>query len=49
MAEQDETPPIKCPYCDRLSDVEGHVVTDGRVSQCPNISLNVVMNGRSTL
>lgn len=49
MEEQNEEPVVACPYCDRPSSVEGHIVTDGRVSQCPNISLNVVMNGRSTL
>jgi hypothetical protein len=50
VTETEEEPePIKCPYCDRMSDVKGHVVAHGRIAQCPSIGITVLMNGRSTL
>ena len=44
---EDETSseaPVKCPRCDHMTDrMAGHIVQDGRVTKCPFINVDVVI------
>jgi hypothetical protein len=46
---EDETKtsePIRCKWCDAMTDTPGHAVKDGDVVQCPSISFIVTIDGQ---
>ena len=40
---QEESTDLVCPRCDNMTSMKGHIVQDGRVIQCPFITVDVVI------